>query len=513
MEISIDDFIPDHFLTYEEFNQLESLINKQKTEGIPTTCVSFPLGPKVFDKIPYHPQFKMSYLNMCPPSEWSYTTIKEIKKVLYNIYPEFFPNPTTYQSTLYKQPYELVRDLQCNTKTIHGTLKDKLQSGHSMFLNLMHSSEQLNRTRGIIFADSRNDNDTISMSKSMLASYLNYYDDKLCENSFIEIPETIALYIKRDPVIWTGSIMAIFYIRIINEDSTIGVSPILFEALNMDVDGDTVVLYAVENTFTKKDQRQTMSKPTLFGYSGNRWKYGTSHIMALMIELLRHSGYDIEELMKLTIESNKPINKIEDFPFYPIYKKCILEDDHNDFFGPIMSKIFNSCKHKFFLVDILIVLQICDFHRTFSNFIINLLHTKPSTGLYNFTSNSCLYLNLLYLTGIEREFKNFNSFINGFKLFKNPDDSLFLKINKDRQEELEKYSKNVQSTMTNLPRESFIIQLLHTNASMVNYCCDEIRITDKVLAKNVSKHIPLECFLYKYLFIPNMDNIINMIHE
>lgn len=501
MKVNVVDFEPTRLLTYSELLELLAL---WKSKAVPLELQNKVLSVSLGTKLPNFPEWSAtgeSYINIFPIAMWTYQSISMVRNFFNKLELLKSNAPSKQFSSYVTTLFDDYNRYKHEAKTQFGTLREILQSGHSVLLSFINDFKQ-NTFRTLVFADARNDATTLTVSEKNLQPFFG-----MCvpENvDVFKLPDHIALYIKRDPVIWLGSLQAITHIRVnrdCDSDCT-GVSPFLFPALNMDIDGDTVIGYVVYDKASKKDQERYMLHANTFG-NRNRWSLETNHITSLFASMLRSVGLDMEKLSnygRLMVEKAerergvpfKP-NSVQELPLYPLFEKVLYELDHSAFWGEF-NRLFEAAraKHKGnfgALMDYMMLIS-PEPHKL-QQFIIDNMLNSPSIGLDNANTYYSAYNNIIFFVGISSNINLYVDFVEQYANLPDKDLSILQPVSTTEMEENHRRLNKYIDTSHQLPKDSNTQTNLHYVSEFTVYNDDTIYTAGVPILDKVSSVIPL----------------------
>lgn len=485
MLIDFQNFEPSIIYSVEEFIEL---FNKWKKQSLEVNIVNDLIAIECPPGIYYSQKLNKHYLVFYPPSIWTYQLCSTfLRTILLQKNEQMF---TMYVQSLKDSYFNFLNTY----KTKIGHVKDIFQSGHSMILNYINDSKY-NTLRSFIFADSKNNSTTITIPYKFLKTFFNIYLKTKIE--LLELPEHISVYVKRDPVIWPGSIQAITHLRICYDDTKdcIGISPFLFEALNMDVDGDTVVLYIVNNKKAKLQQKEQMLKPTVFANSGLRWSMSSNHIVAMFSAMIRNCNLNLELISEYGKNNAKKIPTCkEELPLFNLFQK-IMNDNHSAIFGKY-NGLFEVLRNENLYFKEILNKMMClaQDPLDFQQLIIDILFNKIHIGLESPSCYFSVYYNILYYTGILNDYEILNDFVISYKKLPDFDNSFFLSVEQEKIDNFYKFIQQYIKTSKQLPLESNMLTILHNNSSFTYYKNNEIKTLNITILKNVGSVVPIDLF-------------------
>lgn len=490
MKFEFEKCDPDKILTIEEFTAMTNEWKNKKLELTDSPiAVRISSLTKEVSNVPYSKKFNCHYIYFFPTFLWNYRLVSAFKSGVLNCTQgEIF--------TMYMQSFKDCYNSFLNkARTNYGTIKEILQTGHSMALNIINDLK-LNSFRCFIFADPRNNATTLTLSLNFLNIFFNIFIDVTKEEQIIELPSNIALYIKRDPVIWNGGLQAITHLRIdsCNADDYAGVSPFLFESLNMDVDGDTLIGYIVFNKDSKLDQLY-MLKTNMFLNHGMRWSVNANHVIAIFCAMLKNANLSLDQLCDFSLKMHQicpiNINKLDQFPLFKLFT-MVLKINHKNLFGKY-NELFKIALTKSNELKYILnfIMMYCDDPIEFQNFIIEILLSQQQIGIENAQHSYCVYTNIIYFTGLVTDLELLKKFITIYNQLPDVDNSLWKPVGKEKLNEFFEYLQQFATSSKQLPLESTTSTMLHNISSFTKYKNNEIYTLDKLILDNVGDVVPI----------------------
>jgi hypothetical protein len=495
MNVYISDYIPEKLYSKDEFYALEKLWRNKKIPADIGDCIIPVSLNTVVPGVPYHEEFKTSYLSMIPPNLWTYQNVVAFKNLIGDNRHDTF---TLYTKNI-SDGYSKFRG---EAKTKFGTNKDIFQSGHSVIWSYINTFKT-ETFRCFVFGDARNDALTLTLPFNFFNIFFNIILPPDYEG-VIEIPPSLGVLIKRDPVIWIGSLQPVKYLRVnhdINNDC-IGVSPFLFESLNMDVDGDTAIGYIIPNKFARQEIDKMMS-PLLFGHKP-RWKLETNHIIFLFCGLLTFHNFTLTSLSQAAKEQKlfrktAPTQPSE-LPLHNLFNQILYHEKTPEYFKEFASGFIEARDtHNTFkdMMNYMLCFS-CDSIK-FQHFIIDKIEHDVVVGIEQSHTYECVYNNILFFTGILTDFQLFVDFVTTYQQLPSVDTSFFSILTEERADHIQKYKKRYIETSNQLPKESNMLSILHLNSDLTYFSNNAIYTGDVCILEDVAKVIPLNMVCKKII--------------
>lgn len=490
MKVDFEHYEPATIITTAEFTKLfHSWKEKQLVPNAEPIAISVEKDPGVF----FSKKHKCYYIIFFPTLFWNYQLVAAfIKNVL-------LPNDHNVFTMNIKSVSERYAGFLQKKKTNYGSIKDILQTGHSMLLNVINDVKD-NTFRSFIYADSRNNAVTLTVPYKFLQTFFNIFIDK--DVDILKLPDHIALYVKRDPVIWLGGFQVITHLRISHDERNdcVGVSPFQFEAFNMDVDGDTIIGYICFNTMAKVDQLAMLDSNT-FMYYGLRWSVSTNHVVAMFFFMLENCSLTLDDLEIIAKQNVKEkIDCVQDLPLFECFQTVLYHSSAECVFGKYteLFEIARSDRTLSFRAILNKIQTLAEDAIEFQDYIIKIMHERAQVALEHSQLFTCVYQNVLYFTGQVTDFELYRTFVDTYKLLPDVDRSLYEKVTDEKNAEFYAYLEQFAITSKQLPLESNTLSMLHTNSSFTYFEDNCIKTLDKVILDNVGDHIPLDlCCIYK----------------
>lgn len=475
----LTEFVPETILNWESLMRVMDEWKRDRLEIDPREPIAV-ITNKIY--------FGKKYVVVFPPKVWNALVVNNLKSLMY-----FDTNDVVGEST---KVVNNRLDLFYNTKTKIGSLKNILQTGHSLLLNLL-MEKLINTFRGYIYADQRNRPTCLSMSHQMAAHFFSIYD--MADGEVVELPPSVTLYIKRDPVIWMGGVHAVTHVRVVsNSDSTFGVSPFIFYALNMDVDGDTLIGYIIHSDERTKNEQKQIITPFIFGRIEHRWSASSSHCLITLSEMLKYHWRDLtpDEIWKkwdLNPAVHDEIKQTvrtgnfagfwgDDIERYYVMAKKELGDDGQWTFSDLLQAMIQYAYYfetrPMSLIDFLIELV------TNRGSAFGFSHFNPDSILFA-VQRACGYMD----NCPETFFKKIDSALP------HPKDFCFQHCDESVLNSIYQFRNNYIDSSRKLPYETYHMSVILNNIQMVQYRDNGIYMQDKCLVDNFSETIELKHFI------------------
>lgn len=338
--------------------------------------------------------------------------------------------------------------MQVSTKI--GSCKTNLQGGHSTIQTVV--SFPLNYTaRGYIKAAHHAHPMTLQVPITIAKRVFKLWHAKV--HDIIQLPSTIQVLIKRDPVLFEGGIHLITHIEII-EGLSFGVSPWLFECLHMDVDGDTVVILIFSGIDGMYEIKLEFQNP-LMRNGEPRIAPTHSHLLSIAYTFCRDifsidSFPDKEELYSvvrqkiLGLNGEGPLNLFGN-PYDHIWLEFV--------------ESYISPSEGFRLKDsILYLIKICWLRGIDINPLLMRINNigcgQATCGIGQ--TYDCLLTRLLTWFNIKGNEIKLNEQIPRMKRRANSDDCFFTQIHKKDQEKADEFLKNFVENSKKVPINSYL---------------------------------------------------------
>lgn len=370
-----------------------------------------------------------------------------------------------------KNPNEIYKNLLYNTATIRGTMKEIFQSGQS-FVRVEMTSSVKRSIRGYIYASDL-PTDILGFPHHLAEMLL---DTKLQKDTIYDLPDQVGLFIKRDPVLWSGGIVAITKIFTTSQQGdSFGVSPYFFENMHADIDGDTLVLYVGRGRECREEslvgthtfyypfrlQKQTVSK---------------SHQLAFSFACKRFENVDQGSVQFYTACKYFLPHK---------FANIIIEESKK--WAPDCAKILNSSLKKIYdlfgLDNLNFFKKLLDDLHIYSKSIDNL--NLKECELLNLTVNCNIKSSKRQLEDLSNKFQNYNK----KKTCTNYREE---ELSKENQTEIEKFIHNYIFGSQKISMNSY---RLSSGSSCFQYVIydkytDSLKILNKIIQTDVYSFLP-----------------------
>lgn len=465
MEYFIKIFEPKKVYSQEEFPKL---VARWKDSDYDDGCISIETRFSYFNK---------KFITVAPMDMWTSQYVNGIRHLL------SFDEGSS-KSGKWRTPSEIITEFHQKYPTKKGTFYEMTQSGHSLILQ-MGMCKLKNTIRSYIYAETILLPYQIAITRKMASKFFNVYTQ---ENSVL-IPDSITVFLKRDPVLWMGGLVPVMELIFVDkpELEAVGLSPIVMDAMNADVDGDTAIFYIVESNEATRKQQESLLSPYVYGIYGSRWTPTTSHLQLIFHQMVFEYFEDPWSLDGSPDIFNK-------------FQEC-LENYEGTLFGDfkdIFLKARAQVKQPIKLFDILRDMLIISYYEDRSWGCIKLFNDLLSNGkmlsITKFSRNSFFFAVMEFTQAAK--YKNPNFFEDLVRITEqDPHDYLFTTCPEKFIKQMNQFRSEYINSSSDLPKQSYQISLLLNNVQNVKYLGGNICFDDTILIEDLYQVVSLEDFV------------------
>lgn len=462
MEFFINIFEPTRIYQQTEFPQL---LKMWKSGDYVEGAVSIATNFKYFEK---------NFITIAPMDLWTSQYVNGIRQLL------SFDSGTS-KSAKWRTATEMISEFHQKYPTKKGTFYEMCQSGHSLILQ-MGMGKLKNTIRSYIYAETILLPFQISMTRKMAAKFFNIYTN---EKSVI-IPDSLSVFLKRDPVLWMGGLVSVREIVFVDKPNleAIGICPLVMDAMNADIDGDTIIMYIVESDLKTRNQQDILLSPYVWGIFGSRWSPTTSHLQLIFFEMVSNYFPNVMDL-----DNNENIKSK--------FQEC-LDFYDGKIFGEFQNIFILARKQAFGLYNILRRMLILSYYENSHWKCIEQFNKLVLTGkmisITNFTQNSLFFAIIEFTKAAS--YKNEN-FFHDFQVIKEKGekDYLFEECPEQFRKKMKSFRSEYINSSSDLPKQSYQISLLLNNVQSVKYRNGNIEFDDHILIEDLANIVSLEDFV------------------